>query len=201
VNRTRDGRFQGYRVNCECVPSLPSYIVAAAVADPRRIPYLLIWTRRAVPIDSNSTYEHLFGEPREAVRLKPSGSPEWADIERWDGTQISLRLVQRPLPRRGGNTTLLICNRCDRACRTVYGREAVKHAWYVRRGDWLCRQCSHLSYASEGEALIYRTRSHVTRALAGLRLYDRPEHWEPFVFTSPQEAFDCGLVENVWSNS
>jgi hypothetical protein len=36
-----------------------------------------------------------------------------------------------------------------------------------------------LSYASEGGALIYRSRWGVTRLLSGLSLYSRPERWEP----------------------
>jgi hypothetical protein len=205
VNECCSGRFEGYRVNCECVPCLHARIVADCLADPRRIPYLLIWTRRPLPIERDSIAAVLLAEPREAVRLNPiascpgqAPSPGWVEVKRWDGTRIDLQVAKRPLPRRGGNSVLLICNRCQKPRRALYGREAIKHAHYLRPADWLCRECAHLSYASEGGALIYRTRMPATRLLSGLRLWSRPESWEPWVFTSPVHAYERGLVEHVY---
>lgn len=205
VSQGDNGRFKGYRVNCEGVPCLPAQIVAACIADPRQAPYLLIWTRRPLPIERGSIAAVLLGEPREAVRLKPIpchqgqwSSPRWIEVKRWDGTKIDLAVVDRPLPRRGGNSLFLACNRCQKPRRTLYGREAIKHAHYLRAADWLCRGCANLSYASEGSALIYRTRSRVTRLLSGLRVWGRPELWEPRVFTSPVHAYEWGLVEHVY---
>ena len=127
-------------------------------------------------------------------------SPGWVEVKRWDGTKIDLQVVKRQLPRRGGKSVLLLCNRCQKPRRALYGREAIKHAHYLRPADWLCRECANLSYASEGGALIYRTRMRATRLLSGLRLWARPETWEPLVFTSPLQALDLELVHNVYSD-
>ncbi len=41
--RRRDGRFYGFRIDCEQVPILPAWVVHWVWDDPRRIPYLLVW--------------------------------------------------------------------------------------------------------------------------------------------------------------
>jgi hypothetical protein len=200
VNQGSSGRFEGYRVNCECVPCLPARVVADCLADPRRIAYLLIWARQSLRAEGASNRGFPSLEPREAVRLAPISlcAEAWAQVERWDGTQISVRVTERPLPRYSGNDLLLLCNRCQKLRRALYGREANKHDWYIKPADWLCRGCANLSYASEGGALIYRSRRHLTRGLSGLRLWQRPEPWEPLVFTSPLQALESGLVRNVY---
>jgi hypothetical protein len=53
------------------------------------------------------------------------------------------------------------------------------------------------NHVSDGGALICRTRMRATRLLSGLRLWARPETWEPRVFTSPVQALDWGFVQNV----
>ena len=108
-----------------------------------------------------------------------------------------MHLIQRPLPRHGGATVLLLCNRCERPRRALYGSEAIKHASYMLRADWLCRRCANLSYASEGGALVYRSRWGVTRLLSGLRLDSRPPCWEPLVFTSPLNAVESPFVDEI----
>jgi hypothetical protein len=205
VNQGDNGRFKGYRVNCELVPCLPARVVTDCLADPRRIPYLLIWIRRPLPIERGSIAAVLLAEPREAVQVKPIpcrqgqfSSPRWIEVKRWDGTSIDLAIAERPLPRRGGNSAFLVCSRCQEPRLALYGREAIKHARYLRPADWLCRECANLTYASEGSALIYRTRCRVTRPLSGWRLWERPGSWEPRVFTSPDQALEWGLVQNIY---
>jgi hypothetical protein len=204
VNQSGSGRFSGYRVNCECVPCLPARLVADCTADPRQAPYLLIWTRRPSPIERASIPSVLLAEPREAVRLRPIPSRQgqwssagWVEVKRWDGIRVHLAVAERPLPRGGGKSVFVVCGRCQKPRRALYGREAVKHDHYLRAVDWLCRKCADLSYASEGGALIYRTRCGVTRRLSGLQMWPRPEPWEPLVFTSPIQALDWGLVQNL----
>jgi hypothetical protein len=201
VNQSGSGRFSGYRVNCECVPCLPARVVADCLADPRQIPYLLIWARQSAPAERSSNVEFPPVETREAVRLAPisfcAEAAPCVQVERWNGTRMSLWVAERPLPRYSGKSLLLVCNRCLRPRRALYGREAVKHARYVKPADWLCRGCASLSYASEGGALIYRTRWGVTRSMSGLQLWARPKPWEPLVFTSPTQALDWGLVHDV----
>jgi hypothetical protein len=189
----------GEAAGLECASA--ERIVADCIADPRQIPHLLIWARHSVQAERASNTALPPIEPREAVRLMPipvhGEGTIWVQIERWNGTRINIRVKERPLPRCNGKNLLLICNRCLRRRRALYGCEAVKHARYVKPADWLCRGCANLSYASEGGALIYRTRWGVTRSLSGLQLWARPKPWEPLVFTSPIQALNWGLVQNV----
>ena len=69
VNERRNGRFSGFRVNCEFVPCLPSSLVASFLRDPRRIPYLLIWTRQLLPIEKALKTTVRPVEVRDAARL------------------------------------------------------------------------------------------------------------------------------------
>jgi hypothetical protein len=162
---------------------------------------LLIWVRHSVRAERASNRAFLPVDPKEAVRLariSSRGEAVWVQVERWDGTRISLRVIERPLPRYGGKDFLLVCNCCQRPRRALYGREAIKHGRYMKPADWLCRGCASLSYASEGGALIYRTRWAPARALSGLRFWTRPEPWEPLVFTSPVQALEWGLAHNFY---
>ena len=198
--RRRTGCFSGYRVNCEGVPCLPARVVADCLADPRQVPYLLVWTGRRPPSTGVSNRRFVPFEPKEAVRLARTslhGESVWAQVERWDGTRIEVRVKEHLLPRHGGKDLLLVCNGCQRPRRALYGREAMKNGRHMKPAPWLCRGCATLSYASEGGALIYRTRWAPARTLSGVRLWARPEPWEPLVFTSPDQALDWGLVQNI----
>ncbi len=44
--RRYEGRFHGFRANCEQVPMLPAWAVRWVWDDPRHIPYLLAWKSR-----------------------------------------------------------------------------------------------------------------------------------------------------------
>lgn len=69
--RRDDGRFDGYRVNCEVVPCLPARIVSECLSDPRRVPYLLIWQHR------------WSGVLKEVVRLaSANAAADWLEIGR-----------------------------------------------------------------------------------------------------------------------
>jgi hypothetical protein len=191
-DRRPNGQFRGYRKNCERVPSLPARIVARYLSDPRGKPYLLIWA------DPDS------GELREAVRLAPfswpaenRASPGWVEVKRWNGVRTGIRIMEQPLPT-GSKATLLVCDRCQRPRRALYAWEANKCYRTLRSAPWKCRRCADLYHTSEGGALIYRTRCAAARPLSGLRIWERPEAWEPLVFTSPIEAFELGFVQNVF---
>jgi hypothetical protein len=194
VNERRGGCFSGYRLNCEAIPCLPARIVADCLADPRQILHLLIWTRRSLPADRAPKGLFVPFEPKEDVRLARTsfrGESVWVQVERWDGTRISLQVAEHLLPRHGGKDLLLVCNCCQRPRRALYGREAIKYGRYMKPAPWLCRKCASLSYASEGGALIYRTRWAPARTLSGMHFWTRPEPWEPLVFTSPDQALGC----------
>lgn len=63
-------------MNCEQIPLLPASIVARMLADPRKIPYLLVWKREQD------------GAVKEAVRIAPHDETEGCMVgKRADRTQ------------------------------------------------------------------------------------------------------------------
>jgi hypothetical protein len=190
-DRGSDGRFRGYRKNCEFVPSLPARIVTRFLSDARRLPYLLMW------IDPGSR------EISEVVRLsfasRPSdstGRPEWIEVKRSNEDRISIRVTEQTLPT-GGTSVLLVCSDCQKPRRSLFAWSANKALGTIRSGPWRCRPCSELSYTSEGGKLIYRARWSVSRPLSGLNMWLRPEVWEPLVFTSLLRAVELGFIQTV----
>lgn len=188
------GRFYGRRVNCEQVPMLPAWAAARMLDDPRRIPYLLVW---------KSPWN---GTVQEAVRIAPHneieglGRLDWRDaveIKRHNETRNFIRSLLRPLPRNGGRVRLLICPYCQVPRRGLYGWEpGGQYTHSAVPSDWACRKCSMLRYASEGGALVHRSRGTLFRmieAAYGPCRSPRPELWLPYVFTSPEEVADAGF--------
>jgi hypothetical protein len=57
-----------------------------------------------------------------------------------------------------------------------------------------CRTCAGLRYASEGGALLIRSRRVMGRLL-GVGRSPRPEPWEPLIFTRPEQAAEAGSYE------
>jgi len=189
--RRSGGRFHGFRVNCEQVPMLPAWAVRAALDDPRRIPYLLVWKSRRD------------GEIKEAVRVARSipqtnlPEAESVEVQRTDGSTVPVYVTWRRQPH-GGRSLLLRCWKCQRPCRGLYGAEVGDDGrfYVVRRADWECRRCAGLRYSSEGSALWIRggILSQLFRQPAGSVSSPRPEPWLPFVFSSPDQAADSGLL-------
>lgn len=189
VKRGSNGRFLGYRVNCESVPCLPARVVSDYLCDPRRIPYLLVWIGRRD------------GKIKEAARLgalvvPPASFPiaGWIELKRWDGVEFGIRFLERSMPRSGGRVVLLACAYCQKPRRALYGWEANKDSPGVGFADWSCRSCSQLSYASEGSALVVRTRCIALRPLSGRFSSPRPGTWNPCVFSSPSHAIARGFA-------
>jgi hypothetical protein len=204
VETRRQGRFSGYRINCENVPCLPARVVAAYLADPRRIPYLLIWIYRGLP--RNWLFKSpMLGQPREAVRLAPysfrerdAPSPGWVEVKYWDGRRTGVHVLERPVARHSGKSVFLVCDYCQQPRRALYGWNAIKHLRQLTSGIWQCRTCAQLNYASEGGALVFRSRWAFARQWSGIRFRPRPDVWEPLVFTSPIDAFELGFVQNIY---
>jgi hypothetical protein len=181
IRRAWNGRFAGYRINCEYVPMLPAWIVQRLWDDPRRIPYLLIWRGRQD------------GTVKEAVRLArfvPQAGLDEADslrIKRTDGSIVPVYLAWRWQPH-GGQTLLLRCSRCQRLCRALYGAKAGDDGRFYKtlRSDWECRECAELRYSSEGGALVLRGGpiSRLLRHPCPDLRSPRPDSWLPYVFTS-----------------
>jgi len=98
----------------------------------------------------------------------------------------------------GGKARLLICPYCQILRRGLYGWElGGPYTARVTRSTWGCSKCNSLRYASEGGALVHHERGAFGRlieSLWGPARSDRPEPWLPYVFTSPEEAVEAGLV-------
>jgi hypothetical protein len=178
-------------VNCERVPLLPARVVAWMLDDPRKIPYLLIWK------------SHSDGTVKEAARIAPyyeaagRGGPDWTgafEIKGHDGTRDFIRTLLRTLPRNRGRVRLLICPYCSIPRRGLYGWEpGGRFTNSVVRSTWGCRKCKGLRYASEGGALLIRPRGTLG-VVFGIGHSPRPESWLPYVFTSPEEAAEAGVL-------
>jgi len=190
VRRGCDGRFRGFRINCEQVPMLPAWAVSWAFNDPRKIPYLLVWKSR------------WDGKVKEVVRVMPrprtATEAPFVEVKRIDGSIVPVYLVWRWQPH-GGRSLLLRCWRCGKPCRALYGvRVGDDGRFYVAQlADWECRRCAGLRYSSEGGALLIRCGGLLSRLLGqppGPVSSPRPEPWLPFVFTSLDQAADSGLL-------
>src|ERR1019366_5925554 len=139
IRRGWNGRYLGFRINCEQVPMIPAWAVRWVWDDPRRIPYLLVWKGR------ND------GEVKEAVRVArfvlQTSLPE-ADsvtIQRTSGSIVPVYLAWRGQPH-GGRSLLLRCWRCQKPSRALYGAKVGDDGRYYRAviADWECRRCCTL---------------------------------------------------------
>src|SRR5260370_36116809 len=97
------------------------------------------------------------------------------EIKRVDGTTDIIRTLLRPLPRNGGSARLLICPDCLTPRRGLYGWEPDEDGRFnisVARSNWRCRTCHKLRHASEGVALLVRSRMFRRRHSAHLEPCD-----------------------------
>jgi hypothetical protein len=177
IRRRSDGRFLGFRINCEQVPVLPAWAVRWVWDDPRRIPYLLTWKSERD------------GQLKEAVRvMRVFPQPDvaeapYVEVKRTDGSVVHVYLVWRWQPH-GGRSLLLRCWRCQSPCRALYGAKVGDDGRFfvASRADWECRTCAMLRYSSEGGYLRPGVQFRVFGNLP------RPELWLPYVFTSLDTA-------------
>jgi hypothetical protein len=184
------GRFYGRRVNCERVPMLPASAVREVLDDPRKIPYLLVWKNDD-------------GEIQEVVRVFCLGPPPYLttadsiEIKRTDGSVTRIRAIKWSLPRNGGYAILLACPFCCSLRRALYGWEpGGKYTSSAQTCSWQCHRCAGLRYASEGGALVLRSRGRWFRKLEmeyGTTHSDRFRPWYPYVFSSPADAAAAGF--------
>jgi hypothetical protein len=173
----RQGRFVGLRINCERVPLLPAEAVRRMriLADPRSDRCLLIWQNA------------WSGSIEDFVRVKRGVPP--ADFPYIKAIEVSrpgknitdLHMFCRPLPRNGGNDAFLECPDCRGLRRGLYGWSAggaTTRSMYL--SHWRCRVCAGLRYASEGGALLVRSRGVLGR-MFGVGRAPRPSSWLPYV--------------------
>jgi hypothetical protein len=205
----RSGRFFGRRVNCELVPLLPAWAIGQILDDPRKIPYLLVWrsdrdgqVKEAVRVAPYSDTHTSSGDNREvfcAANRESSLRCDWVTVKRTDGSYQNICAVVRPLSRNGGTARLLLCLCCQIPRRALYGWKVDHWGRYTNSAQtcsWRCRACASLRYASEGGALVLRSRWSFFRMIeqryGGCRS-PRPEQWYPYIFTSPEEAARAGV--------
>ena len=144
------------------------------------------------------------GEIKEDVRLaryvEPSNSrvtDDCVELKRTNGSATVLRIVWRMLPRNGGRALLLVCSYCNTPRRHVYGWEWDSFSGWsnrVRSISWRCRSCARLRYSSEGGYLRGSGRGALAAIFRAYGNLPRPGSWLPYVFTSPEEAAEAGLI-------
>lgn len=161
-------RFHGPRINCESVPRLPARLVAWALDDPRKLPYVLRWYRE-------ERIRYGVADLVEALTVsRDGGYPEERTLlAREAGSAISVAVFRQPAAF-GGSVPLLVCEGCGRPKQYLYAWERQGYR-ALRSWRWPCRQCAGLRFASEG---------HGRNAFGPYPRFP----WEPYVFSSPARA-------------
>jgi hypothetical protein len=177
-------------VNCEQAPTLPGWALRRVLNDPRKIPYLLVWTS---PKD---------GKLREYVQVAHYSQPPtefkmdwtgWIIIKNPEGRSTPVKTILRALTRNGGSALLMQCPQCDKPCRALFGWSLDRRqSNAVFKGRWQCRRCGELRYASEGGALVLRSRIPALREFLSKHM-DRPAPWYPHLFSDPADAQCLGV--------
>src|SRR5581483_6538657 len=122
---------------------------------------------------------------------------DWVEIKRTDGSSRIVCSIRRRLPRNNAMDSLLICSCCYRPKRFLYAWEAAgRFTSSAESAPWPCRTYVWLRYASEAGALVFRSRSRLSRMIEAIcdARAERPQRWYPYVFSSPNDAKAAGLV-------
>jgi hypothetical protein len=186
------GRFYGRRVNLERVPKLPAWILSRVLADPRTVPYLLLWRNDSCEIADTVRVERYHEPPSKALY-------EWSgclEVKRPDGSLFVMRTVARTMPRNRAEVRLVICPFCQTPRRALYGWEpGGRYTTSAMPAPWRCRICNGLRYASEGGALAYGGRGALARMFAeyGGAKCARPDSWLPEIIESRERLADFGF--------
>jgi hypothetical protein len=192
IRRGWNGRYLGFRINREQVPTLPAWAVRRVWDDPRKIPYLFVWKGRS---------DGVLKEAVRVVRNVPQPNFLEADsveIKRTDGSTVTVNLVWQGQIH-GGRSLLFQCGLCQKPSRALYGAKVGDDGRYYRavRADWGCRRCAGLRYSSEGGALVMRggILSRIFRRPIASVSCPRPDVWHPYVFTDLDQAIDALQVQ------
>ena len=158
--RAGDGRFHSFRVNVEDLPRLPAYVARYVLEDPRRRPYLALWT--------SCTWG-----TGDRVALAMTAEPEGEYVRIvMHGYRGRVLVVRRPI--HGGSlVTFWRCPSCARPVRYLYSLRATQSA-LVMDGP-ACSRCQRLRWSSQG-----RSRSPWMRGAGPLPR--RP--WDPAAVVS-----------------
>jgi hypothetical protein len=189
AKRRVEGRFFGLRINCEHVPLLPASIVRSFLDKPSGTPHVLVW---------KNPWDDTVEEVASMVPVKPPACfsfVEAIEVSRLGHGPTDAHLFRRPLPRNGGNALFLECPNCRVLRRGLYGWAAGGPTTRsVFRSGWQCHKCAGLRYASEGGALLVRSRGVLGKML-GVARANRPQPWLPLVL--PLTGRSTQLLESA----
>jgi hypothetical protein len=174
-NRGAGGRFLGgRRVNVEGIPRLPTFPVAWTLADPRGRPYFVFWTGLDGALSHVLRLER--AENGGAVRLRTPG-----------GESFRVRIIRRPMPRRGGIGILFRCPNCDRAKRFLYLLSVVDRSLVAYQGP-RCQACAGLRWSSQGryQGFVERGFRAVMSGGQAMRLPYPRDPWDPRAVSDPR---------------
>lgn len=159
--------------HCEQVPSLPAWAIRMVLDDPLNLAQLFVWRW---PWDEKI---------EDAMLVKRVVSPacfpdvEAIELRRSARNITEVHVFRRPMPRNGGYDILMECPDCRKLRRTLYGRTAgVAITRSAFQSEWRCCTCAGLRYASEGSALLVRSRGIVGK-IFGIARAPRPKSWLP----------------------
>jgi hypothetical protein len=177
VKQRKEGRFFGLRVDCERVPLLPASVVRLVLDETHWGQCHLIW---------KNPWDGTIEEEVRVMRVAPPAcfpNVEAIEVSRPGKSITDVHVFRRPMPRNGGNDVFLECPGCRRLRRGLYGWTAggatTRSAY---SSQWQCRECAGLRYASEGGALLVRSRGVLGKML-GVARAERPKPWLPYVLS------------------
>jgi hypothetical protein len=177
VKHRLEGRFFGLRIDCERVPLLPAWVVRWIIDGRNEGQYPLIW---------RNPWNGAIEEEVLVMRVAPPAcfpNVEAIEVSRPGKSITDVHVFRRPMPRNGGNDVFLECPGCRRLRRGLYGWAAGGATTRsVYRSQWQCRECAGLRYASEGGALLVRSRGLLGKML-GVARAKRPQPWLPHLLS------------------
>jgi len=124
------------RINCESVPRPPAIIVRCFL--------------EAEEVECGSLVSRWMYESQIKVSLTLRRMPGLCQVEltRSNWTSQALACTWHSLPRNGGRGLMVVCPRCRRPRRFLYGWQNDGES--VQRSLWQCRECAGLRYRSKG---------------------------------------------------
>ncbi len=149
-SRAGDGRFSGFRVNTEDVPRLPAYVARYVLEDPRRRPYLALWTSYTWDAGDRVAMA-MSAEPEgEYVRIGMPWTSGGVGSGYAHGHGGRVLVVRRPI--HGGSlVTLWRCPSCARPVRFLYFHRLTN--WVLVMAGPACSRCQRLRWSSQGRRI------------------------------------------------